>query len=129
MEPNGIGQVGFLLVHRIGLLGVSLLLVLLVLELVRRGHLKERYALLWLGVSGAGLVVGLFPGTIVSISLLLNFQYLTVVYVASFLFLMVIVLVFSIVISRMTERNRDLAQEIALLSRRLEDLETRDERG
>lgn len=127
MEPNGIGQVGFLLVHRIGLLGVSLLLVLLVLELVRRGYLKERYALLWLGVSVAGLVVGFFPGMIVRLSLLLEFQYLTVVYVASFLFLMTLVLIFSIVISRLTERNRDLAQEIALLSHRMEQLETRDD--
>lgn len=123
MEENGIGQVGFYLAHRFGLLGVSILLVILVLELVRRGHLKERYALLWLFVSAMGLIVGIFPGIIVKLSLWFGFQYLTVVYVFSIVFLMGVVLAFTVIISRLSERNRDLAQEVALLDVRLRQLE------
>ena len=123
MEENGIGQVGFYHAHRFGLLGVSILLVILVLELVRRGHLKERYALLWLFVSAMGLIVGIFPGIIVKLSLWFGFQYLTVVYVFSIVFLMGVVLAFTVIISRLSERNRDLAQEVALLDVRLRQLE------
>ena len=114
---------GFVLVHRIGFLLAGLLLAGLVLELVRRGLLKERYALLWLATASFGLVVGIFPGVIVEASRLFHFQYLTLVFVMSFLFLVGLVLVFSIVISRLTERNRELAQEMALLSHRVEQLE------
>lgn len=122
-EVNGIGQIGFYAVHRAGLLVLSLALVVLILELVRRGYLKERYALLWLAVSALGLVVGIFPSIIVRLSHLLGFQYLTVLYVFSFLFLLGIVLVFTVVISRLSERSRKLAQEVALLDARLRELE------
>lgn len=129
MEPNGIGQTGFHVMHRLGLFGLSLLLVLVVLELVRRGHLKERYALLWLATSGCGLLVGLFPSIIVRLSLWFEFQYLTVVYALSFLFLLLLVLVFTVVISALSERSRVLAQEVALLDARIRELEKPHESG
>jgi hypothetical protein len=127
MGTNGIGQQGFYALHRVGLLLLSLSLLLVVLELVRRGHLKERYALLWLAVSGFGLIVGLFPFIIVRLSLLFNFQYLTVVFFFAFIFLLLLVLVFTVVISRLSEQSRRLAQEAALLAERLDRMEQRHE--
>ena len=62
---TGEAQTGFETAHRIGLAAVSILLLLLVLELVRRGLLKERYALLWLAASAFGLIIGIFPQIIV----------------------------------------------------------------
>jgi len=46
-----------------------------------------------------------------------------VFYGLSFLFLLGIVLGFSVIISRLSERNRKLAQELALLAHRVERLE------
>jgi len=83
---------------------------------VRRGHLRERYALLWLATSLFGLVVGLFPNLIVYFSRLMHFQFLTLLFVVSFLFLLGLVLSFTVVISRQSERNRKLTQEVALLA-------------
>lgn len=123
MPEDSLEMVGFYWSHRIGLLCVSVAFVGLVLELVRRGRLKERYALLWLAAAVGGLVVGLFPRTIVWISSVFGFQYLTVFYVSSFLFLLLLVLAFTVVISKLTERNRALAQEVALLARRVDVLE------
>ena len=110
--------------HRVGLLLMSLALVAVVLELVRRGRLKERYALLWLGTSLFGLVVGVFPALLIWVSEVLRLQFITVMFLAAFLFMLGLVLSFSIVISRLSEHNRDLAQEVALLTnevRRLKD--------
>ncbi len=118
-------QTGLTLFHRVGLLALSVLFVLLVLELVRRGLLKERYALLWLTVSLFGVFVGVFPKTIVWLSGLLHVQFLTVLFVMSFLFLLGLVLAFSITISRQTERNRELAQELALLAHEVKKTENR----
>lgn len=122
MMPGG-EAMGFYALHRFGLLAISLLLVAVVLELVRRGYLKERYALLWLAVSGFGLIIGFVPRFIVLLSDWLDFQYLTTVSMFGFLYLFALVLVFTVVISRLSEKNRELAQEIALLSQRMERVE------
>ena len=124
MAPTA--QFGFQTAHRIGLLFLSLLLLALVLELVRRGRLKERYALLWLAAAGASLAVGLFPILIEKLAGWFKVQYLTVFYGLSFLFLLGLVLAFSVIISRLSERNRELAQELALLAQRVKQLEKQD---
>ncbi len=116
-------QQGFHLAHRIGIFGVNLVLFAGVIELVRRGFLKERYALLWMGVSAAGLLLGVFPNSIVLASDFFGFQYLTTVFVVSFLFMMLLVLAFSVVLSRLSERHRALTQELALLEQRVRSLE------
>jgi len=126
MNGDALEQVGFYASHRAGLLLVSLAFMALILELVRRAHLKERYALLWLAAACGGLAVGLFPRAIVWFAGLVGFQYLTVFYVGSFLFLLLLVLAFTVVISKMSERNRTLAQELTLLARRVEVLEERN---
>ncbi len=106
--------------HRIGLLILSVILLLAVLEIVRRGRLKEKYALLWLAAATAGLVVGIFPAIVDKLAETLHVQYLTVFFGLSFLFLLGIVLSFTIVISRLSEQTRELAQELALLNHKLE---------
>jgi hypothetical protein len=94
--------------------------LLLVIELIRRGRLKERYSLLWL-----------FAGTILLIlsfsrSLLEFFSHMVGIYYApsflfllAFLFLLLITLHFSVVISGLSEKNKLLAQELALLKQEL----------
>ena len=119
-------QFGFTMFHRVGLMVLSLLLLILILELVRRRRFKERYALLWLATAGCGVIVGLFPGIIVWLSRVMHVQFLTVFFVLAFLFLLGLVLSFSIVISSLSEQNRELAQELAHLANRLKETETRN---
>ena len=110
-------------VHRIALLVLSIALFVLVIELVRRELLKERYALLWLVTSALGVIMGIFPGIIEWIPASLHFQLLTTLYAVSFTYTLGIVLGFSVIITKQIERNRILAQEVALLSNRLDKLE------
>lgn len=123
IEANAIGQEGFYLVHRLGLFAAGAALLLAVLELVRRGHLKERYALLWIAASLGALAIGVFPNVIARVSVALELQYLAVVFALCFLFLLALVLAFSAILSRLSERCRDLAQEVAILEHRLHALE------
>lgn len=109
--------------HRIAITLLSVVLFGLVLELVRREYLKERYALLWLATSTAGLVIGVFPSLIVRFAEFFRFQMITTLFVVSFLYVLGIILAFSVIISRLSERNRRLAQEVALLGHRLDRLE------
>jgi hypothetical protein len=119
-------QLNFTMEHRIGLFVFSVLLFGLVLELVRRRRFKERYALLWLATSLFGVLVGVFPTVIVWISTLIHVQFLTVFFALAFVFLLGLVLSFSVVISRLSEQNRELAQEVALLANRLRHWEEQD---
>ena len=116
-------QLAFQPAHRAGMLIISLLLVALVLELVRRRLFKERYALLWLGASGVVLLIGLAPSLVVWLAALLHVQFLTVFFMLAFIFLLGLVLSFSIVISKLSDQNRELAQEVGLLESRVSTLE------
>ncbi len=109
--------------HRAALMVLSVLLFALVLELVRRDLLKERYALLWLATAAFGLVIGVFPQLIAHAAYFFHFQMLTALFVFAFLFVLGIIIAYSVLISRLTERNRKLAQELALLANRVEHLE------
>ncbi len=109
--------------HRLAIAILSVVLFALILELVRRDYLKERYALLWLATSAIGLIVGVLPGLIGQFARVFHFQMITFLFVISFLYVLGIVLGFSIIISKLSERNRRLAQEVALLGNRLEHME------
>lgn len=118
-----LGQVAIEPTHRLAIGALSVILFAMVIELVRREYLKERYALLWLGTSAAGLVIGVFPGLIAQFARLLHFQMITTLFVVSFLYVLGIVLSFTVIISRLSERNRKLAQDVALLAHRVQRME------
>ena len=102
----------------LALLGTTLLF--LTVELIRRRRLREEYALLWLLT---GVVVLLFvavPGVLYWISELLMLHHLTTMLLVTFLFLLVIVLHYSTVISQISGRETELAQQVALLTWQLE---------
>jgi hypothetical protein len=100
----------------------SVALLAVVVELIRRGRLKERYSLLWLLAGGILLFLSLSRGVLDSIASLLGIFYPpSFLFLLAFFFLLLITLHFSIVISGLTEKNKKLAQEIALLRREMEE--------
>ncbi len=119
---NELQQIGIQFGHRVGLFALSLVLLGFILELVRRDILREKYALFWLGTACAGFVIGIFPDLLVRFALLVRFQLLTALFVFSFLFVLGIVLALTVLISRLSERNRALAQHVALLAEQVERL-------
>ncbi len=95
----------------------------LVIELIRRGRLKERYSLLWLFASGILLVLSSSRTMLESISRMLGIFYApSFLFLLAFLFLLLITLHFSVVISGLSDRNRRLTQELALLRQEMMDL-------
>jgi hypothetical protein len=105
---------------RIAAVVVTALMLGVVLELVRRRRLVERYALLWMLVSVALLVLAIWNQLLASAADLLhiavpaNFLFIAAFGVAFFLLLH-----FSIATSRLSEETRILAQEVARLDQEL----------
>lgn len=97
-------------------------LFLLVIELIRKGRLKERYALLWLFAAFVMLIFSSSRNLLEWTSHLFKIYYPpSFLFLLAFLFLLMIALHFSTVISRLSEQNKRLAQEIALLRQEVKE--------
>lgn len=100
-------------------LGATVLL-LMVLELVRRRRLLERYALLWLAVGLALVLLGAWRGLLTTLSDVIGVAAPpNALFAVGLTFLVVLVLNFSVVISRLSDQTKVLAQRLGLLEERL----------
>jgi hypothetical protein len=102
----------------------ALVLMLIVLEMVRRRRLKEEFLLLWLIIAVLVLVLAGSRGLLAYLANLMGIQYppsvLILIGIGS---LLIVILHFSTIISRLMEENKSLAQEMAILRWQLTDVE------
>jgi hypothetical protein len=104
----------------------SVLLLLVVFELIRGRRLKERYALLWIATGVVLLVLSAWRGGLNTIAGWLGVSGYppAILFAAATLFIILVLLHYSTVLSKLTDDNVLLAQELALLEERLRRLET-----
>ena len=96
--------------------------LLVVIELIRRGRLKEKYSLLWLFAGGVLLVFSSSRYLLEYVAHLLGVFYPpSLLFLLAFLFLLLITLHFSVVVSGLSEKNKQLAQEVALLRQEMQE--------
>ena len=107
----------------------SLLLLLVVLELIRGHRLKERYALLWIVTGVVLLVLSAWRDGLNTIAGWLGVGTYppAILFAAATLFVIVVLLHYSTVLSKLTDENVLLAQKLALLEERLGRVETEGE--
>ena len=95
---------------------VALGLVFVVLELIRRRSLRERYALLWLLTAAVMLVLSLWRSGLDTLAGLAGIAYApSALFAVGAVFVVVVLLHYSTVISRLSDENAILAQRLALL--------------
>ena len=103
-------------------IGLSLFLFALVIDFVRRGLLKEKYSVLWLGAIFAVTILAFWNSLIDTVAGLLGVSYApSLLFLVAFIFVIMILLHFSVVISILTDKNKMLAQELSLLRFALKD--------
>ena len=100
-------------------------LLLVVLDLIRRRKLRERYALLWLATGVVLLVLSLWRSGLNTIA---DWFGVTgyppaVLFAVAVLFILLVLLDYSTVISRLSDQNTILAQRLALLESKLSSAE------
>lgn len=101
---------------------VSLFFLIIILEAIRRRKFMEKYALLWIMAGLVIIIFSLFPNILFKISEILGLYYLTTLLLVCFVFLLLILFYLSISISSLTEKNKELAQQIAILKHQVEEL-------
>jgi hypothetical protein len=96
------------------------LFLLVIFELIRSRRLQERYALLWLVTGSVILLLSLWRDALRLVSQQIGIAYPpSALFIIGFLFILVVLLHYSTVISELSERNVRLAQDIALVEERL----------
>jgi hypothetical protein len=107
-------------------IGVTAGLFVLVFELVRRRRLLERYALLWLFSSAVLLGLSVWRGLLEDLASLVGIFYApSALFAVAFGFVLVLLLHFSLVISRLAEQTKVLAQRLGLLTHEVTELKAR----
>ena len=104
--------------NRISVIAVlaSAILLLYILEMVRRRKLREEYSILWLAGGVIMLVFSLKRDWLEWVSDAAGIYYPpSFLFLIGMLFILLILIHFSITISRLYQMNKKMAQELALL--------------
>ena len=105
---------------------LGLVVLFFVINLVRTKKLKEEYALLWLFMAATLVVAPLLIDIIDAVSFAIGIDYPPALMIV--IALVCFVLIFfqiSVTISRFSEQIKSLGQDLALVRKRLQDLEER----
>ena len=98
----------------------TLVLLFNILNAVRMKKLNIRYAVLWISTCVLMLIFSLWRQLIDIIAAAIGIYYPpSVLFLLIFIFLLIIVFHFSVVISQLSDRERKLAQQVAILEERL----------
>lgn len=99
---------------------VSVSIFIVVIELIRRNRLKERYSLIWLAASVLLIAFSAWRRLLHFIAHVIGIYYPpSFLFLLAIFFLLLLLLHFSVILSSLSEKNKRLAQEIAILKMRL----------
>ncbi len=105
-------------------IALTLGLLVLVFELVRRKRLSERYAILWLLAAITLFVLAVWKGLLTSLAGDVGISYPpSLLFVVAIGLIAMILLHFSLAVSRLSDQNKVLAQRLGLLQQRIEQAE------
>lgn len=103
-------------------IALTLGLLVLVFELVRRKRLSERYAILWLLAAITLFVLAVWKGLLTSLAGDVGISYPpSLLFVVAIGLIAIILLNFSLAVSRLSDQNKVLAQRLGLLQQRVDE--------
>ena len=95
-----------------------------VIELIRQRKLHERYALLWIVTGAVMLVLAVWRGALYALAHATGVAYPpSALYMVAGLFVLIVLLHYSTVLSRLSDQNKTLAQRLALLESKVRESE------
>lgn len=104
----------------------SLITLLFIVDLLRRGVLKEKYAALWLIVAGTALILSIFPGLLRWFTDLIGVEVPSnLLFFATIVVLVLVAVQLSYELSRHEAQIRRLAEEVALQQDEIEAMKKR----
>jgi hypothetical protein len=111
---------------RVQIVSIAFAVVVLfgVFELVRQRRLRERYALVWMGAALVLLILAIWKNLLADLSHAVGIATPSnALFVVAFAFVLLLLLNFSVSVSRLADQTRVLAQRLALTEERLRRME------
>lgn len=102
---------------------ITIFFLIIIIELIRHRKFEEKYALVWIFSMLSIGILSFSPKLLFIIADLLNMYYLTCFFLIASIFLLTILLFYSVNFSQLTQQNKKLAQEIGILRLKLSNLE------
>jgi hypothetical protein len=107
-----------------GIISAGLILVVVV-ELLRRRHLRERHAIWWLIAGLLALTAGIFPQTLAWAAALVGIEVpINLVFFVSIATLFLVCLQHSSELTKLESKTRTLAERVAIMELKLRELES-----
>lgn len=115
-----------MIIDRVTLIGLiaSIGGLIFILELVRRGKLREDYSLLWLATGVVLILLTLFRPLLDEIARLMGIVTYppAALFLVAIVFMLFLLLQFSTALTRLSRENKKIAQEMALLRHELDSV-------
>ncbi len=112
--------------YLLGIVG-AVLVIVVVVELLRRGRLRERHAVWWLVAGLFALIAAIFPGTVVWAARTIGIEVpINLVFFVSIAILFLVCLQLSAEVTRLESKTRTLAERLALLELEVRTSRNRD---
>lgn len=94
----------------------------IIINMIRKKSLELKYALAWLIVGTGILILDLFPVIMKKLAAFMGIELpVNMLFFFGFCFSLILIFILTIVVSRLSARVKELAQEIALYEKRMEE--------
>lgn len=101
----------------------SIITLVFIIDLLRRGVLKEKYAVLWLSIAGIALILSVFPSILEWITETLGFEVpANLLFFGTIVVLVLVAVQLSYELSGHEAKIRRLAEEVALQQEEIKGL-------
>lgn len=116
--------------QRVVAIAGALLVALVVFELVRRRKLREEYSWVWIATAAAVSLLALNQPLLLQITRWIGAaSSASTLFFGAIVFLLALCIQYSIRLSRLTHRQRTLAQRLALLEEEVRELRRKEQRS
>lgn len=102
---------------RIYIVTLSVLFLIYLINMIRKNKINLKYILSWISISIGILIIALFPNILILLSNFLGVKDpMNALYFVGFIFMIIVVFSLTVAQSRLSDKVKSLAQEIALNS-------------
>ncbi len=108
--------------------GISLIVLFITLESIRRNSLQERYAILWIATALVIFLCAVLPAMVALFRALTGMNYVGVIVAVAFTFLILVAFHFSISLSETQKKLTKITQKLALLEMRLKKISEKNDK-
>ncbi len=107
---------------RYGFALFTLIIIIFIINLIRKNRLNLKYSLVWLFTTTIMLIISLIPNFLEKIAHLLGFELVSnMIFVMGILLLLLVTISLTVIVSGQSDKIRLLIQEVSILKKEKED--------